>query len=149
MDYNECCPKFYPEPWDEKTFEWKDKPFIKGRVATLFYVPMNFGGTMRKLDAKIKAAGAQVPDFMCLSEHTSKWHMDVYVAVDKEVPGAENVPISGNFLSKVYEGPYRETAQWYDDFKNSPTRKIWTSKSGTCGTQPAPSARKNTAKTML
>lgn len=117
MDYNECCPKFDPEPWDEKTFEWKDKPFIKGRVATLFYVPMNFGGTMRKLDAKIKAAGAQVPDFMCLSEHTSKWHMDVYVAVDKEVPGAENVPISGNFLSKVYEGPYRETAQWCDDFK--------------------------------
>lgn len=117
MDYNECCPKFAPEPWDGKSFEWKGKPFVKARVATLFYAPMNFGGTMRKLDAKIRAAGAQTPDSMCLCDHTSKWHMDLYVAVDKKVPGVENVGLSGAFLSKAYEGLYKDTARWCDDFK--------------------------------
>ncbi len=24
-----CCPKFDPAPWDDKTFEWTNKKFIK------------------------------------------------------------------------------------------------------------------------
>ena len=39
----ECCPKFNPEPWDGKTLEWKDKLFIKDKVFTFFYMPVNFG----------------------------------------------------------------------------------------------------------
>ena len=30
----ECCPKFEPERWDEKTLEWKNKKFVKGSVCT-------------------------------------------------------------------------------------------------------------------
>jgi hypothetical protein len=26
-----------------------------------------------------------IPDYVCLSEHTSKWNMDVYLAVDREI----------------------------------------------------------------
>jgi hypothetical protein len=33
--------------------------------------------------------------------------MDLYLAVDHEVVGAENVNMSGKFLITVYEGPYR------------------------------------------
>jgi len=117
MDTNECCPKFEPAPWDDKTFEWKDKKFIKGRVFTLFYMPIGFGKVMKALDAKVRAAGATMPDWLCLSDHTSKWNMDVYLAVDKEVPGAENVTLSGKFLSKVYEGPYQDTGKWCKDFE--------------------------------
>ena len=25
----ECCPKFIPEPWHNKVFEWNNKKFIK------------------------------------------------------------------------------------------------------------------------
>jgi len=61
--------------------------------------------------------GVQVPDWLCLSDHTSKWNMDLYLAVDKEVPGMENVQLSGKFLSKVYEGDFKNTGKWCSDFE--------------------------------
>jgi len=117
MDNNNCCPKFDPTPWDEKIFEYKNKRFIKDSVFTVFYMPINFGGVMKRLDEKVRGAGGTIPDWLCLSDHTSMWNMDVYLAVDKEIPGAENVVLSGEFLSKVYEGPYKDTGKWCKDFE--------------------------------
>jgi hypothetical protein len=112
-----CCPKFEPEPWDGKTFEWKDKKFIKDKVFTLFYMPVNFGSVMKRLDARVRKAQATIPDWLCLSEHTSKWNMDLYLAVDKEIPGTENTNLSGRFFCKVYEGPFKDIGKWSKDFK--------------------------------
>jgi hypothetical protein len=36
----------------------------------------------------------------------------------KGVDGAENVTLSGKFLSKVYEGNFEKTAEWCSDFEN-------------------------------
>jgi len=113
----ECCPKFDPTPWEGKIFEWNNKKFIKDKVFTLFFMPINFGSVMTRITKKVEAAGAQVPDWLCLSEHTSKWNMDIYLAVDKEIPGAENTVLSGKYLSKVYEGDFSKTGEWCEDFK--------------------------------
>lgn len=112
----ECCPIFDPKPWDGKVLEWENKKFVKGKVFTLFHIPINFAGVVTKLNKKIDEAGAKVPDWLGLSDHTSMWNMDLYLAVDKEVPDLENTTISGKFLSKVYEGPYKDTKKWCDDF---------------------------------
>ena len=109
MNENECCPKFDPTPWDGKLFEWNQKKFIKEKVSTFFHMPLNFGSVMKSLDEKVRDAHVTMPDWMCLSDHTSKWNMDLYLAVDKEIPGEENVTLSGRFLSKVYEGPFQDT----------------------------------------
>lgn len=114
----ECCPKFDPVPWDGKVLEWGNKKFIKGKVFTLFFMPVNFGSVIVKLMAKVKDAGAGTPENLCLSDHTSRWNMDLYLAVDKEIPGAENVTLSGRFFSKVYEGDFKETGKWCRDFEN-------------------------------
>jgi len=114
----ECCPKFDPMLWDGKILEWNEKKFVKDKVFTLFYVPINFGAVIRRLMKKIDSSGATTPDWMGLSDHISKWNMDLYVAVDKDVPDAENVILSGKFLSKVYEGDFKETKNWCDDFKH-------------------------------
>lgn len=114
----ECCPKFDPAPWDGKVLEWGNKKFIKGKVFTLFFMPVNFGSVIVKLMAKVKDAGAGTPENLCLSDHTSKWNMDLYLAVDKEIPEAENVVLSGRFFSKVYEGDFKETGEWCRDFEN-------------------------------
>ncbi len=114
---NQCCPKFDPKSWDGKEFEWKGKKFIKDKVFTIFYMPINFGSVIKRLMKKIDSAGAKCSDWMGLSDHTSKWNMDLYLAVDKEVPDAENVTISGKFVSKVYEGPYKDTGKWCKDFE--------------------------------
>jgi hypothetical protein len=108
-----CCPRFDPAPWDEKELQWHDKLFVKDRVWCLFYMPMNFGGVMKRNTARISQAGAFTPAVpLILSDHTSRWNMDLYVEVAKEVPGGELVRLSGSFLSKVFEGPYRNTGQW-------------------------------------
>ncbi len=112
----ECCPKFDPIPWDGKEFEWDNKRFIKDKVFTIFYMPMNFGKVITELNKKVAKANANVSDWLCLSDHTSKWNMDLYLAVDKEIPDAENVTLSGKFLSKVYEGDFKNTGNWCKDF---------------------------------
>ena len=112
----DCCPPFDPGPWDDRVTNWENKTFIKEKVATFLYMPLNLGGVMRRLDKKVRAAGATVPDYLCLSDHTSKWNMDLYLAVDKNIPGAHNTTLSGQYLSKVYEGPFRDTGKWMKDF---------------------------------
>lgn len=43
--------------------------------------------------------------------------MDLYLAIDKEIPGEENITLSGKFLSKVYEDPFQDTGKWCKDFE--------------------------------
>ena len=113
-----CCPEFEPAPWDDKILKWDNKRFIKSKVFSLFYMPINFGSTMKRLDEKVRKAGAVIQDGLGLSDHASKWNMDLYLAVDKEVPGAENVILNGKFLSKVYDGNFKDTGKWCKDFES-------------------------------
>lgn len=112
-----CCPRFDPEPWDTKIIEWEGKKFVKDRVKTFMFIPLNFGKVMTKLMTKIESSDAKPEVGLCLSDHTSKWNMDIYVAVSKKVDGLENVEMSGKFLSKVYEGDFKETGKWCKDFE--------------------------------
>lgn len=113
-----CCPKFDYFSWDGKVFEWNNKKFIKDKVFTLFYMPINFGSVMMRSVKKIEEAGATMFDGMVISDHTSKWNMDLYLAVDKEIPDSENVTLSGKYFSKVYEGNYKDMGKWMKDFEN-------------------------------
>lgn len=107
-----CCPRFVPEPWDEKEITWQGKLFLKDRVRCLLHVPLNFGKVMVRNMEKIKAADALAPEPLMLAEHSSPWRMDLYIAVGKEVPGCPMATISGTFLAKVFEGPYKNARQW-------------------------------------
>lgn len=118
-----CCPPFDPEPWDNKMVTWDGKLFIRDKVKTFYYMPLNFGKVMRRLSSKVETVGADAPDWMCLSDHTSKWNMDVYMEVDKEVPDAHNVILSGKFYSKVYEGQFKDMSKWHQDFKETTDKK--------------------------
>ena len=112
-----CCPIFDPIPWDNSDFEWNNKLFVKGSVCTVFYMPVNFGSVMRKLDKKIREAGADWSEGICLSDHTSQWNMDLYISVDKAVPSLNQLVLSGKFYSKVYEGPFKNSGKWFSDFE--------------------------------
>jgi hypothetical protein len=112
-----CCPKFEPANWDGRTFDWVEKKFITDKVFTLFYIPLNFGAVMTRLMKKTETAGAKVPNRLCLSEHTSKWNMDLFLAVDKEISGAKNTTFSGKFLCKVFEGEFKDVGKWMKEFE--------------------------------
>lgn len=115
----ECCPPFDPIPWDDKLIVWENKRFIKDHVFTLFYMPVNFGAAMKRLMKKLEDSGANCPAWLCLSDHTSKWNMDLLLEVDREIPGTENLSLSGKFYSRVYEGSFNQTGQWHKDFESS------------------------------
>lgn len=107
-----CCPRFNPEPWNEKEIAWDNKLFIKDHVISVFHIPLNFGSVMVKNMEKIAKAGALADEPLMLSDEKSLWGSDVYIAVKKEVPESEMARISGTFLSKVFEGPYKDAGKW-------------------------------------
>ena len=112
-----CCPRFNPEPWDEKEVTFQDKLFVKDQVRSFLHIPLNFGKVMVKNMERIKEAGALAPEPFMLSDEKSLWGADVYIAVAKEVPGAEMARISGTFLTKVFEGPYKDVKKWVEEMK--------------------------------
>ena len=117
VNQKECCPRFDPLLWENKMVVWNNKHFIHQHVRTFMYTPIGFGKAMRHLDA---VAGAHtLPERLCLSDHKSPWEMDLYMAVDNPVQGADNIDISGNFFCKVYEGKFRKTGEWMKDFEQS------------------------------
>ncbi|MFA5333940.1 MAG: hydrolase [Candidatus Nanoarchaeia archaeon] len=144
-----CCPKFTENDakvWNEKTFIWKDKKFIKGKVFSLFYMPINFGQVMKRMDKNARLSDAKILDNLCLSEHSSKWSMDVYLAVDKAVKNEKNVTLSGKFLSKVYEGSYKDTDKWCRDFTEYAKKKKATIKNWFMGYTTCPKCAKKYGK---
>ena len=47
-----------------------------------------------------------------LADENSLWGADVYVSVAGDVPGAQMATLSGTFLSKVFEGPFKDIRTW-------------------------------------
>jgi len=107
-----CCPRFDPEPWDEKEVTFQNRLFVKDRVRSFFHIPLNFGKMMVRNMERIQRAGALAPEPLMLCDEKSLWGADVYIAVSKEIPGAEMARISGTFLTKVFEGPYKDAGKW-------------------------------------
>lgn len=106
----QCCPEFNPLPWDNISHVWNDKLFIKDYVPQILHIPLP--GTINKVmtrmweKAQKAEASPDAKDFLCLAYDPSPWKSEFYMFVTKEVPGAENVKLSGTFLSKVFDGPY-------------------------------------------
>jgi hypothetical protein len=112
-----CCPRFNPELWDEKEITFDNKLFIKDHVTSFFHIPLNFGKVMVKNMELIKKADALAPEPLMLSDDKSMWGSDIYIAVTKDVPGAEIVRISGTYLTKVFEGHYKNAPNWANQMK--------------------------------
>ena len=107
-----CCPPFQPEPWDEREVTWLDRPFVKDRVRSFLHIPLNFASVMKRNMAKIEAAGAKPEEMIVIADENSLWGADVYIDVSADVPDARMATISGTFLTKVFEGPYKNIRKW-------------------------------------
>jgi hypothetical protein len=114
---DQCCPRFNPEPWDEKTLTWENRRFVKDRVTSFLHIPLNFGAVMKRNVGAIEAAQATPETMVVLADENSLWGADVYIEITKNIPGANMATISGTFLSKVFEGPYRSMGKWIAEMK--------------------------------
>lgn len=116
-----CCPVFDPLPFDDKVVEWNDKLFVKDTMRTFMHIPLFgvFGKTVTRMMDTIETAGAKTEDkdLIMLSKDPSPWKSELYINVTKEVPGAENLKLSGTYLTKVYDGPFKDMGKWMSDLK--------------------------------
>ncbi|MDH3421207.1 MAG: hypothetical protein OEQ25_12375 [Gammaproteobacteria bacterium] len=108
-----CCPRFDPREWDDQELHFREKLFVRSKTRSLFHIPLNMGSVFEKTFAAIESADAHSDDdFIVLSHDPSAWSGEHYFSVIKEVPDQEMVRLSGNYLTKVFEGPYREVPSW-------------------------------------
>lgn len=111
------CELIDPEKWDGQEITWEDKVFVKDHVTSVFHVPLNYGAKMNRNMELVKAAGAQPEHPLVLTDEVSLWGADIYIAVSKDVPGAQMTKLSGTFLTKVFEGPYSKAGVWAEEMK--------------------------------
>jgi len=118
----DCCDPFDPAPWQEKEITWKDKLFVKDNVTSFLHIPLNTGKVIVKNMALIEKANAKAPQLMLWDER-SLWGSSIFIDVSKDVPGAVMATISGTFLTKVFEGPYKNAGKWAKEMKEYVEKK--------------------------
>jgi hypothetical protein len=108
-----CCPRFNTEGWDDQDLHFKDKLFVKADSRSIFHFPINIASVFEKTSSAIEKAGAWPPEqCIILTYDQSAWREEHLFAVTKEVPGQNMLHLSGDYLTKVFEGPYKDAPKW-------------------------------------
>lgn len=114
-----CCAKFNPEGWDGEDLHFRDKRFVRAHTISAMHIPLNMAQVFTRVLKHIDARGAMNPEHvLVLSRDLSSWSSEHLFAITGEVPEEEVVSLSGDFLTKVFEGPYRKARDWYDEMKD-------------------------------
>ena len=119
-----CCPRFDPEGWDRRHLHFDRKPFVCARTRSLFHVPLNMGTVFERTFEAIESAGASDPvEFIVLSQDESSTVGRHLFSVTKPVPGQEMVELTGDFETRVFEGPYKRAKAWHEELRQEAERK--------------------------
>ena len=114
-----CCPRFKPAGWDEQELHFKEKLFVKATTLSVFHIPLNMGSVFPKTFDAIKNADANSDeDFIVLSYDVSPWKSEHFFSVTKDVPGEKMVRMTGDFITKVFEGPYKNVPKWEKEMES-------------------------------
>jgi len=127
-----CCPRFNPEGWDGRELHLRELPVVRAETVSAMHVPLNMGKVFARVHGHIQDAGGYVPgQFVVLSRDTSAWHSEHLFAVGKPVPGEEMTTLSGDYATKVFEGPYSDAREWAAELhrisaaRGKPAGKAW------------------------
>lgn len=126
-DKNEtgCCAVPNVQAWDEQEVHLENKQFIRMYTRSFLFMPLNMGKVMAALNQAASQVNALMPpeQTMILSRDLSPWKAEQMYAVTKPVEGVDNVALNGTFLTKVFEGPYKNAKQWFSALQDLATRK--------------------------
>ena len=104
-----CCHKFNPDGWDDVELHFEGKPFVRATTRSAMHIPINMGSVFNRVHGHIEDAGGWDADnTIVLSRDLSAWEAEHLFATDLDVEGEERVTLSGDFVTKVFEGPYSE-----------------------------------------
>lgn len=114
-----CCPKFDPALWDNLDLHFRQKPFVCATTVCLFHIPLNMKSVFAHTMNAIQEAGAETGRFAVFSDDQSLWHSKHYFAVEKAVPGLHNVTLTGDYLTRVFSGPYSDAYIWVGEMRET------------------------------
>lgn len=112
-----CCPRFNPEGWDNRDLHFENKLFVRATSKSDNYVPVDWGPVFERTFAEIEKAGAyDETDIIILTRDVSPSEAEHFFAVSKAVPDQEMVRWSGDYRTRVFEGPYESVPNWQKAF---------------------------------
>lgn len=114
-----CCAVPAVDGWNNRLIEFSNEPFIAMETKSVFHIPLNMNRVMRELAAQAGAGGATpAPEhILVLSREISPWRTQHLYRVTRPVDNAENVPLNGTFLTRVFEGPYQKAKDWAEELQ--------------------------------
>lgn len=113
MNQDICCPKFNVKKWDMKTFKWENKKFLKESIPVFFHIPFPpmIGKKITKMWQLAQKAGKTLKnkeETLILFTDPHAFKSEIYLSVSGKVAQANNVVISGDFISRVFDGAYND-----------------------------------------
>lgn len=112
-----CCPRFDPSLWDGKIFKLDGLLFAKAQTRSFMFMPINMDKVFTRTLAAINAAEAAFNDrYLILSKDISKWKADHFFLVKKDIPSLETCTLDGNYLARVFQGPFQDMPKWISTF---------------------------------
>ena len=110
-----------PAPWNEKTSEWKRKPFLVKRIPQLFHVPLPgaYAKAIGSLYAEAQEHGiaCDQKDFFMLTRDISAWKAEILLGVSESKAGLDMHDLDGTFVSKVFDGPFNKIPAYLEEMK--------------------------------
>lgn len=113
-----CCPRFDPSGWDGRHLHFDNKPFVRARTRSLLHVPVDMGRVFARVQGHIEDAGAQCPDeYLVLSRDLSATQSEHLFSVAGPVADEEMTTLSGDYITRVFEGPYSKAPDWIHEME--------------------------------
>lgn len=118
VNTTDCCARFNPGGWDDRRLHFRDKKFIRAHSLSAMHIPLNMGSIFSRVQKHIDEADAfDDDDFVVMSKDLSPWTEEHLFSVTKDVPHEQIVTLTGEFVTKVFEGPYSNSKDWYIEMK--------------------------------
>ncbi len=113
-----CCPRFNAQGWNGQMLHFRDKPFVRATTHAVAHLPIDMGKVFSRVLGRIEAAHAVDPkQSIVMSRDLSAFTGEHLFAVNAAVPDEENVTLSGDYLTKVFEGPFSQIRKWHDEMQ--------------------------------
>lgn len=114
-----CCPRFNPEGWDDQELHFDNKKFVRAVTRCAMHMPLDMGSVFTRVQQHVQDADAYSPDdFIVLSQDLSPWKAEHLFSIRHDVEDEEITTLSGEYLTKVFEGPYRQAREWFGEMQN-------------------------------
>jgi len=142
------CPRFNPEGWDGRHLHFENKLFVHATTRSVMHVPVNMGRVFTRVQGHIEDAVVQDPcGYFVLSRDLSATKGEHLFAVTGPIPEEEMTTLTGDYVTRVFEGPYRKAKTGCTKWRSRSNHASTCPEMSSCSTPPALNARAPTAKT--